>query len=284
MISNSILRLLRLAILAGFIALPTLRAPAAAIWTNANSGLWRDSINWAVGNLPSLSGVYVTNAGSKTVTIDAATPAGNLTIGSLNIWAATNATNRVLLSDVLSRPLLVSNVTMDVRMRGVLQITNSSLVVTSVFAGAGVAFNIWAGDVTLDSGSIVARESSASPSLNVVTRVGRTNVATLTINGGSMYSSSMQVGQAGFLTSRSHGTIRMTGGLLTVPGELSVGTSLNCTGVVDMVGGQIFVPNNMTNITRIGDQGVGLMVVSNAVVSVGNVSVGRQPPPRELGS
>ena len=275
MIRNSIFRLLRLAILSGIILIPILRAPAAAIWTNANSGLWRDSINWAVGNLPSLSGVYVTNAGSKTVTIDAATPAGNLTIGSLNIWAATNATNRVLLSDVTSRPLLVSNVTMDVRMRGVLQITNSSLVVTSVFAGAGVAFNIWAGEVTLDSGSIIARESSASTSVNVVTRVGRTNIASLNINGGFMYSSAMQVGQAGFLTSRSHGTIRMTGGLLTVPGELSVGTSLNCTGVVDMVGGRIFVPNNLTNITRIGDQGVGLMVVSNAVVSVGNVSVGR---------
>jgi len=95
MISNSIFRLLRLAILSGFILIPISRAPAAAIWTNANSGLWRDSINWAAGNLPSFSGVYVTNAGSKTVTIDAATPAGNLIIGSLNIWAATNATNRI---------------------------------------------------------------------------------------------------------------------------------------------------------------------------------------------
>src|SRR5207247_5544303 len=41
------------------------------------------------------------------------------------------------------------------------------------------------------------------------------------------------------------------------------------------VGGQIIVPNHLTNITRIGDQGSGLMTVSNATVSLGDVSVGR---------
>ena len=223
-------------------------AHAAAIWTNSVSGFWHDSTNWAAGNLPSLSsGVYITNSGAKTVTLNAATPLDKLAIGSLNIWAPTNGSTRVVLSDLgVDRRLLLSNVTMDVRMHGALQITNSALVVTSVFAAGGIALNIWAGSVTLDSGSIVVRETSASSSLAVVTRVGRTNVATLNINGGTMYSSSMQVGQSGLLNSRSHGTVRMSGGLLTVPGELSVGTSVNCTGVVDMVGGQIFVPNNLT--------------------------------------
>ncbi len=250
---------------------------AAAIWTNSASGLWHGPVNWAAGNLPSFSsGTYVTNAGSKSVTLNAATPQNNLTIGSLNIWAPASGSNHVLLSDLgAGRTLLVSNVTMDVRMRGALQITNSALVVTSVFAAGGVAMNIWAGSVTLDSGSIVVRENSASGNLSIVTRVGRTNVASLNINGGSMYSSSMQVGQSGLANSRSHGTVRMAGGLLTVPGELSIGTSVNCTGVVEMVGGQIYVPNNFTNITRVGDQGVGLLMVSNALVSVGNISVGR---------
>ena len=251
-------------------------ASAAAIWTNAASGLWRDAENWFAGNLPSLGGVYVTNAGSKTVTLDALTPSGNLSINSLNIWAAPNFTNTLLLSDLgANKTLLVSNSTLDVRMRGALQVANSSLVVTSAFAGGGVSFNIWAGSVTLDSGSILLREPASAIYPSMVTRVGRTNAATLTINGGSMLSSMMQVGQAGQLNSRSHGTIRMTGGILTVPGELSIGTSVHCTGVVDMVGGQLVVPNNLTNITRIGDQGAAWMTVSNATAFLGNVSVGR---------
>ncbi|HEU0011894.1 MAG TPA: hypothetical protein VFT34_18915, partial [Verrucomicrobiae bacterium] len=256
--------------------LETPDASAAAIWTNAASGLWRDAENWSGGNLPSLGGVYVTNAGSKTVTIDALTPSGNLSINSLNIWAAPNFTNTLLLSDLgVNKTLLVSNSTLDVRMRGALQVANSSLVVTSAFAGGGVSFNIWAGSVTLDSGSILLREPASAIYPSMVTRVGRTNAATLTINGGSMLSSMMQVGQAGQLNSRSHGTIRMTGGILTVPGELSIGTSVHCTGVVDMVGGQLVVPNNLTNITRIGDQGAAWMTVSNATAFLGNVSVGR---------
>ena len=223
-----------------------------------------------------MNSAYITNQGVKTVTMDAGILPNNLGLGSLNIWAPVGGSNLVLLSDVgINRPLLVSNVTLDVRMRGALQITNSSLIVTSVFAGSGVSFNIWAGNVTLDSGSIIVREASSSSSLTVVTRVGRTNAATLNINGGSMYSSAMQVGQQGLPNARSHGKVRMTGGLLTVPGELSIGTSLNCTGVVEMVGGQIYVPNHLTNITRVADQGVGVMTVSNALVSVGNVSVGR---------
>ncbi len=272
-LSSQILRHAFLACLAVILA-P--HAFGAAIWTNVAGGLWRDAINWNVGNLPSLGGVYITNNVTKTVTIEASTALNNLSINSLNIWAPANATNRLLLSEVgINRPLVVSNSTLDVRMRGALQITNSSLVVTSVFAGSGIAFNIWAGNVTLDSGSIIVREAAASTSLSIVTRVGRTNIATLNINGGSMLSSMMQIGQAGFLNSRSHGTVRMTGGLLTIPGELSIGNSASCTGIVDMVGGQIVVPNHLTNITRIGDQGSGLMVVSNANVSLGDVSVGR---------
>src|SRR6266536_603123 len=77
-----------------FAQIETPDASAAAIWTNTTSGLWRDSVN------------------------------------SLNIWAAPNFTNALLLSDLgVNKTLLVSNSTLDVRMRGALQVANSSLVV-----------------------------------------------------------------------------------------------------------------------------------------------------------
>lgn len=264
---------------AGIALLLSVDAFGASVWTNANSGLWRGSSNWASGSLPSItSGIYITNAGTKAVTIDAPTPPQNLVINSLNVWAPNGGSNTLRLADVgTNNPLVLSNVNLTIRTRGALQITNSSLIVTNVFNAPGVDFNIWAGSVTLDSGSIIVRGSAADTNLVTPTRIGRTNVAMLTINGGFMYSSMMDVGQAGILNARSHGTVQMTGGLLTVPGELSIGTSLNCTGVVNMVGGRLVVPNNLTNITRVGDQGYGRLFVSNAIASLGNVSVGRHP-------
>ena len=67
----------------------------------------------------------------------------------------------------------------------------------------------------------------------------------------------------------------MTGGELLVHGELSVGKSLQRTGVVEMTGGRLVVANNLTNIMRIGDDGTGTMIMSNASALVGNVSVAR---------
>src|SRR5262249_30995536 len=69
--------------------------------------------------------------------------------------------------------------------------------------------------------------------------------------------------------------VRMTGGELIVQGELSIGKSLQCTGVVEMTGGRLLVVNNLTNITRVGDEGAGTMIVSNASALVGDVSVAR---------
>src|SRR5580765_5671205 len=110
-------------------------APAAAIWSSPASGLWRESANWLNGNLPSLGGVYVTNAG---------TSAANLFINSLNVWAPSNATNTLWLQGLgTNTPLVVSNSTLDVRMRGDLRITDSSLIVASAFTGSGISFNIW---------------------------------------------------------------------------------------------------------------------------------------------
>ena len=250
---------------------------AAAIWNKTNNvGYWRFGTNWSSSpNAPTLvsGGTYLTNRETKTVIIDAATPLTNLVINSLNVWAPTNATNTLLLQDLGPVPLIISNNSVDVRMRGAVVVTNSSLVITGNF----IAFNVWAGSVTLESGSIIAREPGLITNSIIPTRIGRTNVALLTINSGSMEAGALSVGQAGFPTSRSHGTIQMNGGALSVLGELSIGSSANCTGVVSMVGGTITVPAGSTNTARVGDDGVGVMTISNASVMLNNLSVGRHP-------
>jgi T5SS/PEP-CTERM-associated repeat protein len=261
--------------LGGFSSLATLNASAAAMWNKPTSGFWKDGTNWSTGRPPNLGlgGTYITNSSTKTVTVDALTPLTNLFINSLNVWAPAGATNTLLLQDMgVANPLVVSNASLAIARGGALVVTNSSLVVT----GRNISFNLWAGDLTLESGSIVVREEPPTTNITVQTRIGRTNVATLTINGGLMHASAMQVGETpGAQFGRSHGTVAISGGTLSIPGELSIGSSASCTGIVAMTGGQLVVANNLTNVMRIGDDGTGLMTISNASVSVGDVSVGR---------
>lgn len=250
---------------------------AAAIWSNTNDsvGLWRVATNWAGGRAPFLGSgsTYLTNRNVKTVVIDAATPFTNLFVNGLNLWAPTNATNTLLLQDVgTNSPLVVSNQTFTINNRGALHITNSSLMVTGSF----ISFNIQAGTVTLDSGLLVAREEPPTTNVTVITRLGRTNTATLTINGGEMFVTQLLAGETanpGVL--RSRGNINVNGGLLTIASEFSVGDGISCTGVVSMTGGEIRALAQGTNTTRIGDHGRGELTVSNAAFHVGNMSVSR---------
>ena len=67
--------------LAGFLGWLN-ESSGAAIWTNRNDGLWQQGANWSGGLAPhlGLGSTFITNANSKTVTVEAATPVTNLFI------------------------------------------------------------------------------------------------------------------------------------------------------------------------------------------------------------
>src|SRR5438093_1382787 len=71
-------------------------------WTNSVSGLWRTGANWSsnVAPISTFALILITNAISKTVTVDAATPATNLTIQTLTLSAPAGATNTLALVDL----------------------------------------------------------------------------------------------------------------------------------------------------------------------------------------
>src|SRR5207249_2025116 len=76
-------------------SIPTLNTLGATnSWTNAVSGLWRIGTNWSSGQPPdaNFGSVLITNANSKTVTIDAATPASELAIVKATISAPSGST------------------------------------------------------------------------------------------------------------------------------------------------------------------------------------------------
>src|SRR5947209_11133421 len=68
-------------------------------WTNSISGMWQTATNWSSNQPPNSSFTYIliTNANTKTVTIDATTPATNLSIQRLVISAPTGSTNTLAL-------------------------------------------------------------------------------------------------------------------------------------------------------------------------------------------
>jgi T5SS/PEP-CTERM-associated repeat protein len=248
---------------------------AAAIWTNPGDGFWRDGTNWSSGRVPSADGgsTLITNANTKTVTIDAFTLSTNLTINSLTISGSATTTNTLLLQDAgTNNPLTLVSSELKLAQGGALIITNSSLVLTGSFSQG---LNLLAGDIVLHSGSIRIVEDPAVTNITVLARIGRTNAASLTINGGTMEAGTLRLGETPFVQFASQGTVRITGGLVSLSSELSVGDGISGTGLVEVLGGQLRVANNQTNITRVGDAGVGQLVVSNASAYIGNVSVAR---------
>ena len=253
------------------------RANALISWTNSGSGLWRSGTNWSIGRAPDMAAglILITNAGTKTVTIDSPTASTNLILNNLTLLAPAGATNTLAMTDVgTNKPLVLlsSASPLAIARGGALYMSNSSLVIT----GTAVGLTVWAGSVTLDSGSIVVRDEPATTNITVKTRIARTNEASLTINGGLAQFGWLFLGESpGTQFPRSRGTLTMSGGILSVLGELSVAESPGCTGLVFMTGGQIQIPNQFTNTTRIGNYGVGQMTVSNATLLIPNASVGR---------
>lgn len=247
----------------------------ADIWTNSSGGLWKEPTNWSARQAPNLGlgSTFITNANNKVVIVDSSTPPTNLVINALTVSGPANTTNTLQLLDLgLNNPLIVSNNSFNIYRGGALSVTNSALVVTGRF----LSFNLWMGSVTLDSGSIIVREEPLTTNVTVFTRIGRTNAASLAINGGTMQASSLLIGESPDIQfGRSHGTVKISGGQLSIAGELSIGESLMCTGVVEVTGGQLVAANNGTNITRVGDYGMGQLTVSNSVALLNNVSVAR---------
>ena len=248
---------------------------AAATWTNFNSGFWKDGANWLSGRVPtSGSGAtYITNGNTKTVTIDALTPSTNLTINSLTISGQGSGANTLALVNVgTNNPLTLLSSELKITQRGALVVTNSSLVLTGSFSQG---FKIVAGTATLESGSIRIIEDPGVTDTTVIVRVGQTNAASLIINGGVMEAGTLLLADAPFVQFGAEGRLRITAGLLSLAGVLSIGDGTRGTGVAEVLGGELRVANNQTNIARVGDNGVGQMIVSNAKAFLGNVSVAR---------
>ncbi len=255
-------------------------------WTNVASGLWGVAPgNWSANTAPTsasnIDPTQITNAGTKTVTIDAATVPGNLSIRSMTLSAPLGATNTLALIDVplgtpltTSKPLLVGN-------RAILAITNSAVSATD-------SFDITEGELILDSGSLTCAAicdlQSGSLTVNSGTlnatlgttgiRMGRFSGANanLTLNGGTVNTLRVTLGSV----SGSQSSLTLAGGDLICTDSLSLAQLPATTGSATMTAGNLIVTNGTTKIadraTATFTQGGGNSAFAN--LSIGDLGVG----------
>jgi len=248
-------------------------------WTNNASGLWATDLNWSSNQAPnsSFNLVLITNANSKTVTVDAATPSANLSIQGLTLSAPSGSTNTLALTDVTTNVPLQMSGALTVDRGGLLILTNSAIasagvridhggainLTNSVLKEAGFAFfDVVNGGVLLDSGLIDCGANQA-------VRLGRTNNSpgNLILNGGSMIASDIQIGT---LTG-SRGMLTVSGGNLNATNLLTLGYAVNSTGIVSVTSGQLTATNNFT---YVGKSGFGQMTIGGGSATFAFLSVG----------
>src|SRR5712691_3097302 len=237
------------------------RAATTNSWTNPVDGLWRTAVNWSSNQAPNstFTFILITNANTKTVTIDAATPATNLTIMRLTVSAPSGFTNTLALVNLTTNmPLQISD-PLRVNSGGVVTLTNSALSslgavidrggalnVTNCFlAQSGVlsTFDIMNGSVWLDSGLI---DCSAIQAV----RVGRTNNAlgSLTVNGGTVLAPEVAIATS-FL---APGALTVSGGIVNAANLVTVGYGVNSTGTLSITAGQLIATNDITYVGKSG--------------------------------
>ena len=186
----------------------TFTTHAATNSWNAGSGKWETGTNWSLGFPPALGDTATVISNGGTCTIDAITTNSLATLVISNLMLASPAfmvTNTLQLASAgTSTPLHVFNRCL-VGSNGNLIVSGSALALDGVANDPGATNFLIDGRVTLVSGLILAT--------NVTCVVGANSPGQLTINGGTMFSRRLTVGDCGAAVS---GTVTIAGGTLCV--------------------------------------------------------------------
>lgn len=251
-------------------------------WTNSASSPWQISTNWSLAIAPNNSAgvdpTQITNAGIKTVTINAATSSATLLLGSFTLSAPTDSANTLALVNVpLATPLTTSGAFL-VSNRGALAITNSAVNATG-------NFDIVGGSLILDSGSLTCRTNCDlqsgtmlinSGSLNAIAgtngiQMGRFAGATtsLTVKGGAVNALRLAMGY--ILGSTS--TLTIAGGAVNLLSDFSAGQRQSTTADVTISSGSLTATNGFA---KIADRSTATFTQTGGAVSFGDLSLGNQ--------
>lgn len=235
-------------------------AHAEKIWLSPVGGSWGNGANWSGGTPPDDTAfIRITNANTKTITIDALTPATNMTVQMLTMSAPPGTTNTLLLDSAGTNNPFILQTGLTMQNGALLRVTNSALLFQLLNYHVDLD-----GQLTLDGGLIDFGD------ITVTARVGRVTSGTFAINSGLVSAGTVTIGGL----TNSSGSLNLNGGALNVGALLSIGHNPQTTGTVSVLGGQLTVLNDDT---RVGNSGFGLLTVSNATAWLTNLSVAHDP-------
>jgi hypothetical protein len=225
-------------------------------WTNNGNGKWEAATNWSAG-APSLGeSLFITNANTKTVTVDATTSgvfSNTLVVSNLTISSPSNlSTNKLTLSNAgTAKPLVVQHIA-GVYSGGAVQVGNSALQIDGLLDLGSLGAGAPPATILLTSGSnfigniVIAGYSNSSAALTLTG-------GTTTIGGGALFVadglfSTGTVAVAGghlnltgsgiYLGVYGRGTFSMTGGSVTAP-SVQLGSGAGSVGTLTMNGGSL---------------------------------------------
>jgi T5SS/PEP-CTERM-associated repeat protein len=244
-------------------------------WINPSNHKWEIASNWSAGVPPAGDqfGIVITNANTKTVTIDAATVSSNAINGCLtvsNLTVAGTVNTLQLTNAGTATPLRISNV---------LTLSSGALLITNAALQSG--FHTYVGDSGAGTLTLPAGTMTVASNLVLGTSPGATGTVWLT--GGTLIvsntTSTLIVGNLGdgnvvvsngtlrvqnfFLGSNqfSRGTLTIAGGSVISSNNVFVGLGTNSVGSIWLTGGEFVSTNNRT--LTIGYSGTGQVTVSN---------------------
>jgi hypothetical protein len=232
-------------------ALLVTSAGGANSWTNRSSGKWENGGSWSLNGPPYFGHtvVSITNAGSKTVSIDAGTADAfptTLTVSNLVVGAPSGATNRLQLAPSgVGKPMRVLT-SLALQSGGALAIKDGALRYEGPF-GNPVGID---GELTLDGGWLAVTNTGAR------LLIGNNGTGRLTVSNGTLVANYPIVG----MRDGAHGTWHIAGGTNVVTITFDIADALNATGIVSMTGGLLSVPS-----AYVGLFGNGRLLVSDGV-------------------
>jgi len=243
-----------------FFATTTHAALTTNNWIDPSSGKWETAGNWSLGVPSSSQSILIITNGSlsgKLITIDSNTVSvalSSLTISNL-LLSGPLSTNFLDLANTGTTPLEILN-TLTISSGGSILITNSTMRVD----GKNVFVAVYNdGDIVLNGGSFFVT--------NEIMELGNMARGTLTVSNGTTEIGALEIGE----TPGSVGTLTVAGGTNALDGYMMVGYSGGATGAVWMTGGRMVATSS---VTRVGNNGVGQMIVSNGAWSAQGLEVG----------
>ncbi len=263
-----------------------LAAPLAVVasptntWTNSVSGKWEVSANWLNGT-PSLANAadLITNATTKTVTIDAVTTntPSSLTISNLTVSGPSGTINTLQLTNAgVAAPLTILNAA-TIDSGGALMVSNSAMFVGSSFSAQGT-LTVQNGGTIAANGSLTLGSSAGATGtlwmtggrLVVTNNAGTARIFIGDAGSGAMILSNGTVQMDQMFTGNAvggSGTITIAGGTNLSPSTFVLGQSTFSTGTVWVTSGVLGLTNSFrTAFIEIAGNGVGQMTVSNGLM------------------